>query len=599
MTSKTTRACRLAVSSACALIAVVLISTSAFAQSDTPPKVDIFAGYQYLNPGATVPTPGNPSNPVPFKLPGEAKGIGTAVTYNFDSHWGLEGDLGYNRDTSSGSSEWTAGAGPRFIVRQETTAFFLHALATLNRVSYDSGTANHNGIGVILGGGMDLTLTKMFSWRVFEADFVWAQHNFASFADPEFPSLRRPGFQGERLRTGIVMNWGGAPALVPAASCSVQPAEVLVGEPITATVTASNFNPKHTVAYGWSGNGGQVTGKDTTASIDTTGAAPGSYTVTAHVTDPKANKNNEASCSANYTVKPLPPKNPPTMSLSASPTNLVTGGSVNLSATCTSPDSVPVSVASWTSSAGSVSGSGSSATLNTAGSPAGPVTVSATCTDSRGLTAQASTQVTLENPPPPPVNPEVVKLEARLALHSVYFVVDHPRPNDLKGGLLSTQQKTLIALATDFKKYLEDKPDAHLILGGHADHRGSAEYNQTLTERRVNTVKSFLVAQGVPEASIDTKGFGKEDNLTTDQVKGAVEGNPDLSTEERARIIKNIEVVRMASNRRVDVTLSTTGQSSTRVFPFNSTDALTLIGGREAAKKTTAKPAPKKAVKKP
>jgi len=578
---------------------VVLISTSAFAQSDTPPKVDIFAGYQYLNPGATVPTPGNPSNPVPFKLPGEAKGIGTAVTYNFDSHWGLEGDLGYNRDTSSGSSEWTAGAGPRFIVRQETTAFFLHALATLNRVSYDFGTANHNGIGVILGGGMDLTLTKMFSWRVFEADFVWAQHNFASFADPEFPSLRRPGFQGERLRTGIVMNWGGAPALVPAASCSVQPAEVLVGEPITATVTASNFNPKHTVAYGWSGNGGQVTGKDTTASIDTTGAAPGSYTITAHVTDPKANKNNEASCSANYTVKPLPPKNPPTMSLSASPTNLVTGGSVNLSATCTSPDSVPVSVASWTSSAGAVSGSGSSATLNTAGSPAGPVTVSATCTDSRGLTAQASTQVTLENPPPPPVNPEVVKLEARLALHSVYFVVDHPRPNDLKGGLLSTQQKTLIALATDFKKYLEDKPDAHLILGGHADHRGSAEYNQTLTDRRVNTVKSFLVAQGVPEASIDTKGFGKEDNLTTDQVKGAVEGNPDLSTEERARIIKNIEVVRMASNRRVDVTLSTTGQSSTRVFPFNSTDALTLIGGREAAKKTTAKPAPKKAVKKP
>ncbi len=150
--------------------------------------------------------------------------------------------------------------------------------------------------------------------------------------------------------------------------------------------------------------------------IDTKGAGPGSYTVTAHVTDPKANKNNEASCSANYTVKPLPPKNPPTMSLSASPTNLVTGGSVNLSATCTSPDSVPVSVASWTSSAGTVSGSGSSATLNTAGAPAGPVTVTATCTDSRGLTAQGSTQVTLENPPPPPVNPEVVKLEARLAL---------------------------------------------------------------------------------------------------------------------------------------------------------------------------------------
>jgi len=278
------------------------------------------------------------------------------------------------------------------------------------------------------------------------------------------------------------------------------------------------------------------------------------------------------------------------MSLSASPMDLVTGGNVSLSASCSSPDGVAVSVANWTSTAGSVSGSGSSATLSTNGAPAGPVTVSATCTDSRGLTGQASTQITLENPPPPPVDKA---LEARLSLHSIYFVVDHPRPNDPKGGLLASQQKTLLALATDFKKYLENKPDAHLILGGHADHRGSAEYNQALTERRVGTVKSFLVAQGVPEASIDTKAFGKEDNLTTDQVKDAVANNPDLSTEERARVLRNIDVVRMASNRRVDVTLSTTGQSSARVFPFNSTDALTLIGGRESERKV-AKPAPKK-----
>jgi len=218
------------------------------------------------------------------------------------------------------------------------------------------------------------------------------------------------------------------------------------------------------------------------------------------------------------------------------------------------------------------------------------VTVSATCTDSRGLTGQASTQITLENPPPPPVDKA---LEARLSLHSIYFVVDHPRPNDPKGGLLPSQQKTLLALATDFKKYLENKPDAHLILGGHADHRGTPEYNKALTQRRVDTVKSFLVAQGVPEADIDTKAFGSEENLTTDQVKEAVAANPDLSTEERARVLKNIDVVRMASNRRVDVTLSTTGQSSARVFPFNSTDALTLIGGREGERKV-AKPAPKK-----
>ena len=599
--SSTTRQCRRLMIGLSSLIAVLVISGSAFAQDSSAPNWDIFVGYQYLNPGGTVPAAGgDPNNPTPYPLPAMSKGVGTAATYNFDPHWGLEGDFGYSRDTSAENSDWTVGGGPRFAVHDEGAMFFIHALAALNRVTYDSGLVNHNGIGLILGGGMDLTITKNISWRLFQVDYVWAAHNFADEAAPEFPSLRRPKFEGERLRTGIVFNLGGAPPAVPAAACSVQPAEVLVGEPIAATVTASNFNPKHTVTYSWSGNGGgQITGKDTAASIDTANAAPGSYTITATVTDPKSSKNGVATCTANYKIKPLPPKNPPTISLSANPTDLVTGGSVNLAASCSSPDGVPVSVANWTSTAGTVSGSGSSATLNTAGAPAGPVTVTATCTDSRGLTGQASTQVTLKNPPPPPVNPEVVRLEARLSLHSVYFVVDHPRPTELKGGLLLSQQKTLVALAADFKKYLESKPDAHLILGGHADHRGSVEYNQALTERRVNTVKSFLVAQGVPEANIDTKSFGKDENLTSDQVKDSVDNNPDLSTEERGRILKNIEVVRMASNRRVDVTLSTTGQSSARVFPFNSSDALTLIGGREAAQKTPAKPAAKKPVKKP
>ena len=589
VSNSTPRTSRRLLAGLAAVTAVVLICSSAYAQSDSTPKWDAFAGYQYLFPGGNVPAPyGDPNNPSVFKFPAMPKGLGGAFTYNFAPHFGLESDFGYNRDGGTGSSEWTLGAGPRFIARGESTAIFLHALAVLNRVSYNSGLITNNGIGLVLGGGMDIPLTKKISWRLFEADYVWSPHNFASLAAPEFPSLRRPQFQGVRLRTGIVFNWGGEPALVPAAACSVQPAEVLVGEPITATVTPSNFNPKHTVTYAWSGNGGKVTGKDTTASIDTTDATPGSYTLTAHVTDPKANKNNEASCTANYTIKPLPPKNPPTLSLSANPTSLVTGGSVNVSANCTSPDGVPVSVANWTSSAGAVSGTGNSATLNTTGLPPGPVTVNATCTDSRGLTGQASTQITVEAPP-------VDKnLEARLSLgHSVYFIVNQPRPNDRTGGLLASQQQTLITLATDFKKYLENKPEAKLILGGHADHRGTPEYNQALSQRRVDSVKNFLVAQGVPEGSIDVKAFGKDDNLTTEQVKASVEGNADLTSEERARILRNINVVRMASNRRVDVTLSTTGEKSSLVFPFNSTDALTLIGGREGAKKTT-KPAAKK-----
>jgi outer membrane protein OmpA-like peptidoglycan-associated protein len=575
--------------------AMIAFSISASAQDDTVPKYDIYLGYEWMHPGATVPAPfGNPNNPTPYNVPDMSTGLGGAFTYNFDRHWGAEFDLGHSWGNSNYES--TFSAGPRFMWRTEGSNMFLHALLSYNRFSVKGLPNGTDGIGAILGGGWDLPFTKNFSWRVFEANYVFARHNYASYAAPQFPDLRRPTLNGARLGTGIVFSWGGAPALTPTATCSVQPTEVMVGEPVTASVTASNFNPKHTVNYAWSGNGGQVTGKETSAAIDTNNVAPGNYAVTAHVTDPKAKT--EASCSANYTVKPLPPKNPPTMSMSANPNELTPGGTVSLTANCTSPDGVPVSVANWTSTSGTVTGSGNTATLNTADLPPGPVTVTATCTDSRNLTGQASTQVTIQNPPPPPVDKA---LEARLALHSVYFPTGQPTPKDPNAGLLPSQQRILLTMATDFKKYLQAKPDAHITLEGHADQRGSAAFNQALTERRVARVKGFLVENGVPESAIDTKALGKEHNLSTDEVKQSIEQNPDLTTEERKRALARITVIRMASNRRVDVTLNSAGQAETSVrqFPFNSTDALSLIGGREAPKKAPAKRTPKKATKKP
>ena len=578
-----------------ALVAMAIIPTSAFAQSTSTPKWDLFAGYQWLHPGGSVPLPfGDPSNPTPYGIPDMAGGLGAAFTYNFDPHWGAEGDFGHNWGSSN--YEMTLSGGPRFMWRTDDGNYFLHALVSYNRLNVN-GLDPSNGIGLILGGGWDLPITKRIAWRVFEADYVWARHNYANAAAAQFPDLRRPSLDGARLRTGIVINWGAEALVAPAATCSVQPTEVMVGEPISATASASNFNPKHTLSYSWSGNGGTVTGTDTTAKIDTTNAAPGSYTVTAHVTDAKAKNSNGATCTANYTVKPLPPKNPPTMSMSANPSELAPGGSVSLTANCSSPDSVPVSVANWTSSAGTVSGTGTSATLDTAGLPPGPVTVTATCTDSRGLTGQASTQVTIQNPPPPPVDKA---LEARLSLHSVYFQTAMPPIKNPNAGLLPSQQKILMTMATDFKKYLEAKPDAHLVLEGHADIRGSAAYNQALSERRVARVKSYLVEQGVPEANIETKAFGAQHNLTTEEVKSSIDQNTELTTEERKRALSRMAVIKLASNRRVDITLNSAGQTETSVrqFPFNSTDALSLIGGRESEKKAV-KRAPKKGVKKP
>jgi len=572
-----------------AVLALTVVP-AAMAQSDSNPKWDVFAGYQYAHPGITVPT-GDPNNPTPYNVPDMTKGFGAALTYNFDPHFGLEADFGY--DGAKGNSLTTASIGPRFMWRTDDVNFFAHALLGGNFLSVGGINTGTNGLGAILGGGMDLPITKSISFRLFEADYVYGRHNYADLAAPQFPNLRRPNLEGVRLRTGLVFSWGGVEPVPPTAACTVQPTEVMVGEPITANVTASNFNPKHTVTYSWSGNGGQITGKDTTASIDTNNAAPGNYTITAHVTDPREKKNNEATCSANYTIKPIPPKNPPTMSISASPTDIVTGGSVNLSANCSSPDSVPVSVANWSASSGTVSGSGNSATLNTAGVEPGTLTINATCTDSRGLNAQASTQVTVEKPPLPPVDKAV---EARLALHSVYFPTAEPSEKDPNGGLIASQQKTLTDLAADFQIYLKSKPDAHLTLEGHADVRGSDAYNQGLSERRVARVKGFLVQQGIPEASIETKAYGKQHNLTLEEVKDSIDKNPNLSAEERKRAVARINVIKLASNRRVDVTLNAAGmtETSVRQFPFNAEDALTLIGGRTPVKSAT--PATKKKV---
>jgi len=191
------------------------------------------------------------------------------------------------------------------------------------------------------------------------------------------------------LAVSFISTGALAQANAPAADCSVLPKEVIVGEPVIATVRANNFNPRHTLTYVWSPStgGGKVIATDTIARIETANAAPGSYTVTAFVTDAKERKNNEVSCSADFIIKPAP-RNPPTLSVSASPMSVPAGETVNLSANCTSPDGVPVSVADWKASGGTVSSAGAAATLNTAGASPGSITVSATCIDARGLTGR-------------------------------------------------------------------------------------------------------------------------------------------------------------------------------------------------------------------
>jgi hypothetical protein len=483
------RSVRVLLSSFLLILTVVLLSAVTLAQDVETPKYEIFVGYQWLHPGGTVPAPFTDyNNPSRLKIPDMPAGFGAAVTYNFQKYFGLEGDFGHNWD----NYESTLSAGPKLTFRTDEANFFLHTLLSYNRLNVN-GLPNGNGIGAILGGGMDLRVTRRFYLRLFEADYVWARQNYASVVSSAFPDLRRVSLDGVRLRTGLVFNFGYPELMTPSASCSVQPSEVMVGEPITATATATNFNPKHPLNYAWSGSGGKVTGKDNTASIDTNGVAGGNYTVTANITDPKKKTGGGATCTANYTVKE-PPKNPPTMSCSASPASLQAGGSSTITCNCTSPDNVPATVGGWTASSGSVSGSGNTATLNTTGASAGPITVSATCTDSRGLNTPASTQVTVENPPAPQAAPQASKLTdcdfENMAKIGKPWRVD----NECKGKL------------DDVAKNLQQNADNKLVIVGNAE---PAEKRKNLAAERAVNSKAYLTGGeaklGIDPSRIETR----------------------------------------------------------------------------------------------
>jgi hypothetical protein len=176
-------------------------------------------------------------------------------------------------------------------------------------------------------------------------------------------------------------------------------------------------------------------------------------------------------------------------------------------------------------------------------------------------------------------------LVEKLTLNSIYFPYNVPSKSDPQGGLVPSQEKRALDVANSFKQYLQYQSGAHLVLEAHCDHRGTSEYNKLLAGRRADRVKNYLVENGVPAADIETIAIGKENNLTNQEVLDLLSQNPNITPEEQTRVRRNLAVFRMANNRRVDVRLSTTGQTSHRYFPYNSDDLKVLLGEPKRATK--------------
>jgi len=572
------------------MVAVLFLFASLAQAQDPPaPKWELFGGYSFFQPGADIhgQLPGA-LFPLSSRLESNPRGAGASLTYNFNHWFGLTLDT--STDWGSGESTFekkiddtafsNLSFGPKITFRHTHFSPFLEALVGDHRLMPD-GFHDVDKLGFMFGGGLDLNLSRHVALRLLRADYVMSSYRYGP------PGIPDTEIRGVRLQAGVNFMFGGGESPVPpSAACSIQPSEVFAGESVTATANGSNFNPKRTVNYVWKGTGVEVSGNNSSTQIDTASLQPGGYEVSASLSDGR--KNGIASCSARFTVKT---PRPPVIACSADPATVQTGATTTISSRASSPDSRRLTY-SYTASAGAISGNGENATLNTQGAQPGTITVTCNVGDDRNpaLTGSSTAAVAVEAPPPPPApTPEIKQLEAKLALHSIYFQTARPTVENPEGGLVDSQADILETLANDFKSYLKYVPDAHLILGGHADPRGSEEFNKALTQRRVDRSKNFLIQHGVPADRFETRSFGKDDQLNTDQVKEQIAGNPDLSASDRQQMLKNLQVLVLANNRRVDITLSTTGQQSTHRYPFNAKDYLALINTKGGEKKPPAK----------
>jgi outer membrane protein OmpA-like peptidoglycan-associated protein len=200
---------------------------------------------------------------------------------------------------------------------------------------------------------------------------------------------------------------------------------------------------------------------------------------------------------------------PPTVSCSASPTTLKPGDSATITATGVSPQNRPLTY-SYSSSAGSINGTGNSATLSTTGAPSGSITVTCNVQDDKGQTASATATVDVEQPPAPPA-------PKTSTLCSIQFDHDKRRPTRV-----DNEAK---ACLDDVALNAQQKPDATVVVVGNSaplpEHKGRKRRHEETAadlaaERAVNTKAYLVTEKGIDASRIQVRAGTNSQNEVED-----------------------------------------------------------------------------------
>lgn len=104
-------------------------------------------------------------------------------------------------------------------------------------------------------------------------------------------------------------------------------------------------------------------------------------------------------------------------------------------------------------------------------------------------------------------------------------------------------------------------PDLKLEIDGYTDSTGSPDFNRELSRQRADTVRTFLVSQGVPDANILTHGFGQDDPIASNQTASGRQLN------RRVELVVSGNAIGMNNNEPA----GSTGSAGSIAAPANGT----------------------------
>lgn len=353
-----------------------------------------------------------------------------------------------------------------------------------------TGAGSQYTFALAVGGGVDMVLWKNIAWRVAELDYLMTNFSGAGVA----ASARQNNF---RAGSGIVLRFGFAeppppPNHPPVAACAATPASVFAGSGDSAQIHVNASDPDNdALTYSYTATGGTVDGTGPDARWSSAGLSVGTYTVNAKVDD---GKGGTATCAADIAVQPKP-NQPPTITCSTDRSPILPGERTGITSVASDPDGNPLTY-SYAPSGGQITGSGAKVEFDSTGLAPGSYTVKCSVSDGKGGTADASTNVDVEQPPPPP--------QATKVGDCGYTKAGASRFDNL-----------CKRVGDDVALRLKNDPNAKVVIVGFADPKEAKPAK--LAAARADLAKKYLGEKGIDASRVSTR--------TGEAAKGAEKDN--------------------------------------------------------------------------